>query len=50
MVRPRKLTRDREWEFEPQIVMKHQTDLSSIEYPVLSKYAKGTVTRDIAET
>ena len=41
--------RDREGEFEPQVVKKHQTDISSIEDQVLSMYAKGMTTRDITE-
>jgi len=39
--------RDREGEFEPSVVKKDQTDLSSIEDQVLSMYAKGMTTRDI---
>jgi len=39
--------RDRDGDFEPQIVKKHQTDISSIEDQVLSMYAKGMTTRDI---
>jgi len=39
--------RDREGEFEPQIVKKHQRDVSSIEDRILSMYAKGMSTRDI---
>lgn len=41
------ITRDREGEFEPAIVKKNQTDISSIEDQVLSMYAKGMTTRDI---
>lgn len=40
--------RDRKGEFEPQIVKKRQTDISSIEDQVLSMYAKGMTTRDIS--
>ena len=40
--------RDRKAEFEPQIVQKHQTDISNIEDQVLSMYAKGMTTRDIS--
>lgn len=43
------IPRDRNGEFEPQIVKKHQTDISSIEDQVLSMYAKGMTTRDISE-
>lgn len=40
--------RDREGLFEPQIVKKHQTDVSKIESSVIGMYAKGMSTRDIA--
>ena len=40
--------RDREGSFEPQIVKKHQTDVSKIESSVIGMYAKGMSTRDIA--
>jgi len=40
--------RDRKSEFEPQIVQKHQTNISNIEDQVLSMYAKGMTTRDIS--
>jgi len=42
-----KVPRDREEEFNPKIVKKTQTDVSSIEDQVLSMYAKGMTTRDI---
>ncbi len=42
------IPRDRKAEFEPQIVQKHQTDISNIEDQVLSMYAKGMTTRDIS--
>lgn len=42
------IPRDRNGEFEPQIVKKHQTDISNIEDQVLSMYAKGMTTRDIS--
>ena len=42
------IPRDRRGEFEPQIVKKHQTDISNIEDQVLSMYAKGMTTRDIS--
>ena len=43
------IPRDREGEFEPQVVKKHQRDISNIEDQVLSMYAKGMTTRDITE-
>jgi len=43
------IPRDRNGEFDPQIVKKHQTDISSIEDQLLSMYAKGMTTRDISE-
>ena len=43
------IPRDRDGEFEPQIVKKHQTDISNIEDQVLSMHAKGMTTRDITE-
>lgn len=42
------IPRDRNGEFEPQVVRKNQTDISSIEDQVLSMYAKGMTTRDIS--
>ncbi len=42
------IPRDRDGDFEPQVVKKHQTDISSIEDQVLSMYAKGMTTRDIS--
>lgn len=42
------IPRDRKAEFEPQIVQKHQTDISNIEDQILSMYAKGMTTRDIS--
>lgn len=41
--------RDRKGTFEPQIVPKHTTDISSIEGKVLSMYAKGMSQRDISD-
>ena len=38
--------RDRNSTFEPQIVKKHQRDVSDIEGKVISMYAKGMTTRD----
>lgn len=42
--------RDRQGEFEPQLVKKHQTDVSSIEDKVIFLYSQGVSTRDIQET
>lgn len=41
--------RDREATFDPQIIPKRTTDVSSIEGKVLSMYAKGLSQRDIAD-
>ena len=41
------IPRDRDATFEPQVVRKHQTDISEIEDKVVSMYAKGMTTRDI---
>ena len=35
------IPRDRETSFEPQVVQKHQKDISGIEDKILSMYAKG---------
>lgn len=43
------IPRDRDSTFEPQVVKKHQTDISELEDKVLSMYAKGMTVRDIAE-
>ncbi len=43
------IPRDRNGEFEPQIVPKHSTDLSAIEDKVISMYGKGMSQRDISE-
>ncbi len=43
-----KIPRDRHGDFEPQLVKKHQTSLTSdIEEKILSMYAKGMTTKDI---
>lgn len=42
------IPRDRNGDFEPQVVKKNQTDISNIEDQVLSMYAKGMTTRDIS--
>jgi putative transposase len=41
------MARDRNGEFEPVVVKKHQKDVSSIEDSIISMYAKGMSTRDI---
>jgi len=41
--------RDREGEFEPTIVKKHQSNVTGIEDQILSMYAKGISTRDIQD-
>jgi len=41
--------RDRNGEFEPQIVPKHQRNINGIEDKILSLYATGMTTRDISE-
>ena len=47
---PIRVPRDREGSFEPQVVKKHQTDVSSIESKVLAMYARGMSQRDISST
>ena len=42
-----KIPRDRKGEFEPQVVKKHETDVSRIADMVVSMYAKGMTVRDI---
>lgn len=42
--------RDREATFEPQVVKKHQKDISGIEERILSMYSKGQSQRDIMAT
>ena len=39
--------RDREGEFEPQLVKKYQKDISMFDDKIISMYAKGMTTRDI---
>lgn len=41
------IPRDRNGEYEPQIVKKHQTDISAIEDKIIFLYSQGTSTRDI---
>lgn len=43
------IPRDRNGEFEPQIVPKHQRNVNGIEDKILSLYSKGMTTRDISE-
>lgn len=42
-----KIPRDRKGEFEPQIVQKHETDISQLADNIISMYAKGMTVRDI---
>lgn len=42
--------RDREGSFEPQLVKKQQTRLTQMDDQILSLYAKGMTTREIADT
>jgi putative transposase len=42
-----KVPRDRNGEYEPQLVKKHQMDISSIEDKIIFMYSQGTSTRDI---
>lgn len=44
------IPRDREGEFEPQLVKKHQTDISTIEDKIIFLYSQGVSTRDIQKT
>ncbi|MDQ0202995.1 transposase [Pectinatus haikarae] len=45
-----KIPRDRDEDFEPQLVKKHQTDISTIEDKVIFLYSQGVSTRDIQKT
>ena len=45
-----KIPRDRDGDFEPQLVKKHQTDISTIEDKVIFLYSQGVSTRDIQKT
>lgn len=45
-----KVPRDRNGDYEPQIVKKHQMDVSEIEDNILFLYSQGTSTRDIERT
>lgn len=44
------IPRDRKGEYAPQIVKKHQMDISAIEDKILFLYSQGTSTRDIERT
>ncbi len=44
------IPQDRESTFEPQVVKKHQKDISDIDQKIISMYAKGMTTRQISET
>lgn len=44
------IPRDRNGEFEPELVKKHQTDVSAIEDKIIFLYSQGTSTRDIQRT
>jgi transposase-like protein len=41
------IPRDREGEFEPQVVKKYQRDISDFDEQIISMYGKGMTTRDI---
>lgn len=41
---------DRKSTFEPQVVKKHQKDISEIDQKIISMYAKGMTTRQISDT
>ena len=43
-------SRDRDGTFEPQLVKKHQTRITSMDSQILSLYAKGMTTREIVST
>ena len=45
-----KTPRDREGTFEPQLIKKHQTRITSMDSQILSLYAKGMTTREIVST
>lgn len=44
------IPRDRNGEFEPQIVRKHEANTNELEEKIIGMYAKGLSTRDIRET
>ncbi|MBC8954571.1 transposase [Xenorhabdus sp. PB62.4] len=43
------IPRDRESTFEPQLIRKNQTRITGIDKQILTLYAKGMTTRDIAD-
>jgi len=43
------IPRDRDGEFEPQVVKKHQRDISDFDEQIISMYARGMTTRDIQQ-
>jgi len=43
------IPRDREGEFEPAIVKKHQKNVAGIEEQIIALYAKGVTTREIQD-
>ncbi len=45
-----KVPRDRQGEYAPQLVKKHQSDVSSIEDKIIFLYSQGISTRDIQKT
>jgi transposase-like protein len=45
-----KIPRDRNSEFEPQLIKKHETDISAIEDKILFLYSQGSSTRNIQKT
>ena len=47
---PIHVPRDRKGDFDPQIVKKHQRDVTSIEGKILAMYGRGMSQRDIAST
>ncbi len=44
------IPRDREASFEPQVISKHQKDISDIEHKIISMYGLGQSQRDISNT
>lgn len=44
------IPRDRQGEFEPKVVKKHQRDIFEIEEKVITLYARGLSTRDISDS
>lgn len=46
---PLEIPRDRSASFEPQVVKKHQRDISEFDEKIISMYARGMTTRDIQD-